>query len=33
MNFLMFAKKHGIVLDDKLDEPLYERAATATGQA
>ena len=26
MNFLIFAKRHGIVLDDKLDEPLYERA-------
>ena len=33
MNFLMFAKRHGIVLNDKLDEPLYERTAKAKGQA
>ena len=33
MNFLMFAKRHGIVFDDKLDEPSYERAAKATGRA
>ena len=29
----MFAQRRGIVLDDKLDEPLYERAVKATGQA